>query len=323
VTNIHGNVKPLTVFGGARDDVDNLGDTFNRLQGIQGTVLLENEPSFSTVNINDQGDAAGRFVFLNSIQRTGDSSVGEVSGLGAADIQWDYADTSAVNLNLGPGDSTVNVLGTGVTTNVFNSARAAIDVGNGGSVQGIQGALHLENEPSFDTVFINDQNDPVGRTATLATVTRPGDSSLGQLTGLAPAPMTWDYADTSRVTIFSGLGFNTFNIEGTGVATAILGGAGINRFRVSPTAHSLANIVGALTLSSGFGGLGPNGSVEFFDQNNPRHETYAFNAGFGTSNHLALATVPGFSCNFSVGSVILHTNDHSTVIDPTHTVIVT
>jgi hypothetical protein len=225
MTNVHSNVKPLTVFGDSAKDVVNLGDASNKLQGIQGTVLVEDEKGFlGVLNINDQGDSSSRSVTLNTVPRAGDTSLGQVSGLGAAAIQWDYHDTSAVNLRLGVGASHVNVLGTGVTTNVFNSAAANISVGNSSAtVAGIQGALNLENEagPS-DSVSINDQGDAITRTVTVSTITRAGDSSLGAVNGLGAAQITWDYRDTDEVSLFLGRGASTVNVLGTGVTTGIL-----------------------------------------------------------------------------------------------------
>jgi hypothetical protein len=124
-------------------------------------------------------------------------SLGAVDGLvGGAEITWEYRDTRTVTLNLGTGASTVNVLGAGAptVTNIFNSANATINVGStggAGSVAGIQGALNLENEPAFDTVTINSQNDSATQTVTLSTIARSGDSSLGSIDGLVGgAPIT-------------------------------------------------------------------------------------------------------------------------------------
>jgi hypothetical protein len=205
VTNIRANVRPVTVFGDALNDVDNVGDTTNHVQGIRATVLLENEPSYSTVNVYDQGDTAARTVTLSTVQRQGDTSLGQVTGLGAAAIQWDYYDTTAVNLNLGAGASTVNVLGTGVTTNIFNNGYATINIGNG-TIAGIQGALNLENEPSYDRVNIYAQNQyfPIDNGIEgyyLNTISRAGDSSLVAFNSnqLGCAQITWDTADTTAV----------------------------------------------------------------------------------------------------------------------------
>jgi hypothetical protein len=215
---IHANVKPLTVFAVGTNNADNLGDATNHLQGIQGKVLLENETGSSVVNINDQGDATARTVTVSTVPRQGDTSLGQVSGLGAAAIQWDYHDTRAVNLRLGVGASTVNVQGTGVTTNIFNSAVATVNVGSGGHVAGIQGALNLENEirVAGDTVNINDQNDATTRTVTMSQITRSGDTSLGAVKGLGAAQITWDYQDTSTVNLNLGSGADNINVLATG-----------------------------------------------------------------------------------------------------------
>jgi hypothetical protein len=70
-----------------------------------------------------------------------------------------------VNLLLGTGSRTVNVLGTGVATGIVNGADATINVGDG-TVTGIKGALHLEDPPAFDTVHISSQPDSATQTAT-------------------------------------------------------------------------------------------------------------------------------------------------------------
>jgi hypothetical protein len=137
-------------------------------------------------------------------------------------MNFKVADTRAVNINFGPGTATVNVRGTGVPTNLFNAAAATVNIGDGNSVAGIQGTLNLENEPSHDTVNINDQNDTTFRTAALATVVQRG-STLGQLSGLAPARISWDYPDTARVNIGTGGAGARVTVLGTGVPTFITG----------------------------------------------------------------------------------------------------
>jgi hypothetical protein len=246
--NILANVKPLTVFGVGKNNVVDLGDGTNHLQGIQGTVLLENETGSSVVNIDDQGDTTARTVTVSTVARPGDTSLGQVSGLGAAQITWDYHDTAAVNLSLGVGASTVNVQGTGVTTNVFNSANAAINVGSAGSVAGIQGALHLENETAKDTVSINDQSDATTRTVSVSTLARAGDTSLGAVTGLGAAQITWDYHDTSAVNLNLGRGASTVDVLGTGVTTNVFNSA--NATINVGSGGSVAGIQGALHLEN-------------------------------------------------------------------------
>jgi hypothetical protein len=316
--NVLGTGVTTNIFNSAAATI-NVGNS-GSVAGIQGQLNLENEPSFDTVNINDQNDATINTATISTVTRSGDTSLGALDGVAPAEITWDYFDTTAVNLNFGSGTSTVNVLATGdggsaTTTNIFNSGPATINVGNAGSLAGIQGQLNLENEPSFDTVNINGQADSASNTVTLSTVTRSGDTSLGALDGLAPAEITWDYFDTASVTINAGSGGNTFNIEAADVATTINGGTGINCFHVSPAAQTLANITGGLTL------IGSGADIlDFFDQNNPSSETYTFDA---VPSSLTLATAPAFSCSFTgMTGAYLETNGLSTVNDASGTVFV-
>jgi acrosin len=291
VTDVHGNVKPLTVLGDSNKDVVNLGSTANQLQGIQGTVLVEDEHGFSsTVNINDQGDSAARTPTLSTVARSKDTSLGQVSGLGAANIQWDYHDTSVVNLNLGTGASEVNVNGTGpLTTNISITApHADIDVGNDNVPANIQGKLNLQTRASGTEVEIFDDNDTHGQTVTLATVSRPHQSSLGQLNGLGSGVITWDYLGTSNLIIDGGSGANTFNIQGT-VVTTTVESSGPATMNVG-SGGSITGIQGELFLEND---SGPNNTVNVNSQNDSRIAT-AFVSGQPVPE-LGFLNVPGLA----------------------------
>jgi hypothetical protein len=290
VTDVHGNVKPLTVLGDSSKDVVNLGDASNKVQGIQGTVLVEDEHGFSsTLNINDQGDTTGRTVALSTVPRPKDTSLGQVSGLGAAAIQWDYHDTAAVNLHLGVGASQVNVQGTGVTTNIFNSADATIEVGNGG-LAGIHGALSLDNDGGIDRLFIDDFNDQHGQIFTFDRIT--GDdffNTFEQITSGVFGPagsITFDNADVSSMVFTAGNGGNLFNVNRTGTATTINGGTGGNTFEVG-SGNLGSDIQGQLVLH---GGGNPLTAMSLLDQNNPNIETYNFNFFLPGSADLTLGS---------------------------------
>jgi hypothetical protein len=149
-----------------------------------------------------------------------------------------------VNIYFGSGTSTVNVWGTGVTTNLFNYGPATIYIDNNYTNPTIQGALNLENEPSFDTINIDDSLDTVAPMATIDTVTRPDDTSLGRLQGIS-APITWDYRDTSAVIIYFGPGTSVVNVLGTGVPTTLNGSAAGNNTLVGADLSTTWNITGA------------------------------------------------------------------------------
>ena len=102
-----------------------------------------------------------------------------------------------MNITTGSGNDTVNVLATGVPTNLSTSGgHDTVNVGNAGSVQGILGALTIQNPPSFTTLNVNDSADTVARTVTLSTFVS-GGANWGSITGLAPAAINYKYADTS------------------------------------------------------------------------------------------------------------------------------
>jgi acrosin len=295
VSNIHSNVKPLTVFGDSAADVVNLGDASNKLQGIKRVVVVEDEAGFTaTVNINDQGDTAARTVTVSTVPRAKDTSLGQVLGLGAAAIQWDYKDTAAVTVNLGVGASTVNVNGTGLlTTNISVTApKATVNVGNGNVAANILGKLNLLTQASGATVGIGDNNDTHGQTATLATVSRLNQSSLGQLTGLGSGVITWDYLGTNTLAIVGGSGANTFNIQGT-VVTTLVDSNGPATMNVGQ-GGSIAGIQGLLILGDT---SGPNNIVNVNSQNDSGTAT-AFvsdQPAVGTLPPVGFLNVPGLA----------------------------
>ncbi len=91
-------------------------------------------------------------------------------------------------------------------------------VGNGGSVQSIQGTLNIENPTSFNTITVDDSSDSAGHTVTLSSFVNPDDSDRnsdpwGKIRGLAPADINYEYSDTAHVTI---------NNSGTAADTIII-----------------------------------------------------------------------------------------------------
>jgi hypothetical protein len=212
VTNIRATQYEVDVFDIAYGDVVNVGNSNNSVQDVKGDVFVENEPSYTTININDQGDTLSRSVYLGPTtpERVNDTPLGYVlfrDGQGnwvGHMIVYDSADTLALNLNLSAQTSNVRVTATFAPTTIFNNAAATVHVGNSTDGLGdIQRALTLENEPSYDTIILDDVHDTASQTATVSTVARSGDSSLGQLTGLSNAPISWDLADTMSVDLYT------------------------------------------------------------------------------------------------------------------------
>jgi hypothetical protein len=203
-------LAPVSIVGSSRDTV-NIG-VGGSTQGIQGNVTIENPPSFTTINVDDSADTAQRGVILSTFTPPGDSAWGSLDGLAPAEISYEFADTSSITINTGA-SATIDVLSTGVSTSLVGHGSTTVNVGEGGSVQGIFGALNISNPPSFTTINVDDSADTTARSATLDTFTASDGSSWGSITGLAPASINYKQADTSSpITISGGSGADTFTV---------------------------------------------------------------------------------------------------------------
>src|SRR5205085_10741693 len=74
----------------------------------------------------------------------------------------------------------------------------------------------------------------------------------GRMTGLAPAPINYKYADTASITVSGGSGGNTFNFNASGTTTVINTGSGNDHINVTD-----GGIVSVVTVN------GQNGNDTF------------------------------------------------------------
>jgi Immunoglobulin I-set domain/Dockerin type I domain len=251
-TNLLGNANNTTV---------NVGDA-GSVQNIHGDLTIENPPAHTAVNVDDSADGGNPTVRLSTVtidnDNDGDSDAfGQISGLAPALIRYEYNDTSSVTISTGTGVATVNVLATGVATslqgNGFLGDRTTVNVGDAGSVQNVRGNLTIENPSGFTHINVDDSADAGNPTVTLSTVTIANDSdAFGQISGLAPALIRYEYADTSSVTVRTGTGIATINVLATGVTTNLVGNG---TFSVHDTvnvgdAGSVQGIVGTLNIEN-------------------------------------------------------------------------
>jgi hypothetical protein len=188
-----------------------------------------------------------------------------------------------------------------------------------GTLTAIQGSLTLENEPSFDTIVIDDSEDSAGRTFNMISI--PGDTPGGlftQIFGTALAGfIQWDNADASGVTLVGGSLGNTFNIKGTGVPTTIDGGSGANIFNVGVGDLS-AEILNSLTIH---GGSNAGTQMILSDTSDPNSETFNFAISQPGTGSLTLGSSLAFDLAFDgMNLVDLFSNGFSTVNDPSGTV---
>jgi hypothetical protein len=166
-----------------------------------------------------------------------------------------YHPPSPFVLSTGGGSNTVNVLNTraGIPVRIIGGGSDTVNVGSGGSVQGIVGALYVENPPWYTTLNIDDSSDQAARTVTLSTFTPPGDSPWGSITGLSPAAISYEYADTSSVHLITGPGANTIDVlaTGFGVPTYLSSSGGTETVNVGdPVYFYTGGIQGDLYIDS-------------------------------------------------------------------------
>src|SRR5262249_13157113 len=98
----------------------------------------------------------------------------------------------------------------------------------------------------------DDSADTTAQTVTLSTFTPSfdSDSPWGSITGLAPAAINYEYADTSSVSITTGSGADTVNVQATGVNTIINTRGGADTVNVGNNAHGVQDIIGSLFVMS-------------------------------------------------------------------------
>jgi hypothetical protein len=240
---------PVAVNFGAGSDVVNVSPSASNLNNIQGAITVHGLGN-AGLDVFDAAYATGQnySVGASSLSRAGAAPItyAGVNGLtvyaGDGDNTFNVSGTPFdTALETGNGQDTINVNGTGSgglltidegaaggtgtdTANVRASdeevdvighGRNTVNVGNGGSVQAIQGPVTITN-PAYllATVNVDDSADSAPRTVNLNTVTI-GGASYGTITGLAPATIQYADTDAYSVTVKTGAGGATVNALAT------------------------------------------------------------------------------------------------------------
>jgi hypothetical protein len=186
------------------------------LANIQSPVTITNPPSYTILNIDDSADSATH----NNVVVT----AGSATGLAPAVINYTQSDLAALNIHTGTGANSINVQSTPTnfsrfprTTLIGNSDSTIVNVGNAGSVQGIQGRLYVDNLFHETTLNVDDSADRTGRNVALSVDYGQG---IGTISGLAPAAITYGASldiSVRAVTVLAGSGGNVFTVNGTGL----------------------------------------------------------------------------------------------------------
>jgi hypothetical protein len=96
----------------------NVGNSLSGVQEIRAAVEVENNPRFTTLNINDGGNIHTPRVATFDI----DGNIGYLAGLAPATISWDTADIAAINLTTGSQANHITVLRNSEVLNIDSTA---------------------------------------------------------------------------------------------------------------------------------------------------------------------------------------------------------
>ncbi len=192
----------------------------NSVSSIQGTLNITNPTDFNDITLENSADTGPHAIYLSTLSPNPTAwnrpvAFGSITGLAPVPINYAYDDTSSLTVQGGdcPLGNTWDVQDTGfnygstgvVTTNIVAGGPDTVNVGNSvNGVQSIQGTLNISdsnpNSPFLSKINIIDSADTISRTATLSTLaTSPGSPTepWGQITGLAPAQINYEYSTTS------------------------------------------------------------------------------------------------------------------------------
>ncbi len=303
------SISPVTIYGGG-GDYDYIGGT-NGVQGINGSVDVENPANYTDLVIDDTGNNfSDRSV---TVDQTG------VYGLAPAAITYNQNDLSALSIDTGSAGNTFIVdntpdNGNGVYTYINNYSGAGsndvfvygttgplyLDGGAGyqeawvtrGSLAAINGKVDVYNSSSSGSSYliIDDSLDTTGRIANLYD---------GELTGLgASAPVYWSptaslTGGVTDVAVLGGSGGNTFYVDNTSnlyFGTGLTTGSGSNTVDVYST-------TGALTIDGrdGFNSVdvgvgstaGISGSVDVIKSSSSGHSNLRVDDSADTTGRTA------------------------------------
>jgi hypothetical protein len=243
--------EPLLTFPPTGGSVVNVGDDFN-INKIQSVVdVTPGGTGPTTVNINDRYDR-------NPANPVIDTTLGgeytEITGL-AAPIICASAGCSNINVNTGPATTYIAVVSTtplgpngqGVLTVTGDSDPCYVGVGSGSNVQTIQGTLRIRNEPFVNRIYVDDSTDAVPRSVTLQSVII-GNALFGEIDGLAPAAIQYQYNETDYLALYTGPG-DSIDVQATGTTTDLIALGVSTSIFVGGSQQGLQSIQGPLNIA--------------------------------------------------------------------------
>jgi len=167
---------------------------------------------------------------IDSTARTFTIASGQVGMTGGATAG--YVQLERLEVLTGKGQDTVDVQSTAAATPLFvenplatnSSVQDNVNIGNGGSTQGILGAVNISNQAAFTRLTVDDSADTEARAVGIAD---------GQITGIAPAAIVYSQTnEINGVDVRGGNGGNTFTISSVDptLVKSLASGSGADTF---------------------------------------------------------------------------------------------
>ncbi|HEV3443621.1 MAG TPA: hypothetical protein VG099_03205, partial [Gemmataceae bacterium] len=247
----------------------------------------------NTLTVTDAGDSLPRRWVVNSYSVTD------------LDINTEptvfYRDAQLVTLFNSNGGGMIRVDSTSATTNLVSDGATDVNVGNG-DCHRIMGILNIENPAGSNTVTVDDSAEFSAPAITLGTMMggNPNDSQSnsdpwGQISGLAPGNINYEYGDTSSLILKTGAGTGiVVNVQATCTLTTIISYLSTT-VNVGNIFGTVGDIAGTLTLQG-------SNTVTIDDVGDKTARTATLSTG--QLSGLAPATI-----NYDAASLTVNTTD--------------
>jgi hypothetical protein len=263
---------------GTGADTVTLGNN-GSVQGIQGTVNIENPPSSDTITVDDSADSGARNVTFGTLSPNpadsegNNDSYGPIVGLAPGQINYEDADTTALTVDGGSGNNTYTVNHTtDFSPTTINSGSGNDSFTIAGSGLGNSSTNNFNGQGGNDTFTVN---GPTASSATTNINGGTGNSSVNYNANGGNATITPTGPNSGTITQPGGGTVNYTNVPNVNLAPAsgditITDNGTGDHLTVTATDHNSGSYVlvhGATTIQSGtFSGISsftynaPNGS---------------------------------------------------------------
>jgi hypothetical protein len=248
--NVEANTSHLRLNGGADDDTFNMAPTSKNLSTLDRQVLIQGGTGANSLVVNDQNRFAGVVYDATLADETIDSAIRiknlEYVEAGSENTTVQYNNVQSVQF-LAPGTTLgelkVQVLSTAAGVNtVIDAGASEVDVGNAGSLNGIQGALTINRATAGGQIVLDDSAQT---TVQDYNIQYDSDHLLGSVDRDGMATVKFD-DNTSKVQLLAGSANDGFFVQSLrgGNATYLLdGGRGGNEL-VGPGTDNIWDVTG-------------------------------------------------------------------------------